>query len=134
MLCGLPVMVWASSWTHWLATTSFSQFLLHLYPSTSCRQDKLGERFCGWVGIPIPPLGVLLGYGKCPVQAPYSRVSQIPEGFHCPGFLVCPRGDSTPFQLSFPVLSPSILPPSTLLFPSLPPPPCFSFPLWVCEL
>ena len=42
-------------------------------PSTSCRQDRLivGWRFCGWICVLVPPLEILPGFRRWPVQAPY---------------------------------------------------------------
>ena len=57
-----PVIVWP-----------ILQSLLHLYPCTSCRQGHIsGGRFCGSVGVSLPPLEVLPGYRKWPHQPAFS--------------------------------------------------------------
>ena len=44
------------------------QVLHPLYPTTSCRQDKLSQRLCSWVGDPIP-LEVLPDYRRALIIA-----------------------------------------------------------------
>jgi hypothetical protein len=69
-------------------------------------EQIVGQKFCGWVGVPIPPLEVLPGYRRWLFLAPYppflgvlGSPSWIPGCFHCPRCLAHPR-DASPFQLS----------------------------------
>lgn len=76
--CCLPVG-WVSKWaSHWLAIL---QSLLRLWPCIS-----LGQTFCRWVGVPIPPLGILSDYWRWSLLLgilanvmcnPFSNVTQL---------------------------------------------------------
>lgn len=92
--------------------------------STLCRSDKLW--FCGWVGVPTPPLEVLLGYRRWPVQS--GSVSRdwksslashlwIPHSFCCCWFLPLSHN-----AFGNPLISPSTLSIHPQLCPHLMPP------------
>ena len=70
-------MGWVSSWAgHWLAIPSASAPFLSLHFLLT---GKIwGKKFCGCIGVPIPPLGVLPGYWRWRQQLlnpPLLRVS-----------------------------------------------------------
>lgn len=94
----------------------FPQVLCLFCPSTSCRQDILGRRFCGQVGIPVPPLEALpvREDGSCMLHYQESLLgspSQTPGSFCCTRFPHC-----FPDTLQFPSTLLYSLPPSLPLY------------------
>lgn len=55
--------------------------LLHQLPMKSRWSlqagQTVGRRFCGWVGVPVPPPEVLPGYRRWPVQVPRSLLLRV---------------------------------------------------------
>jgi hypothetical protein len=65
-------MGWVSSWTrYWLTTPSVSAPTP--IPAIFCDRISFGWKFCGWVGVPIPPLGLLPGHRRQPPQNLYPQ-------------------------------------------------------------
>jgi len=63
-------MGWVSiSDNQWLAAPSVSALSLSLYILQAAH--ILGQKFCGWVAVFYPPLGVLSGNRKWTIKAPY---------------------------------------------------------------
>lgn len=84
--------------------------LLGSSPSTLYRPDKLGPRFCGWVGIPIPSIDGSSGFRNWSVEVlcPLGVVASVnlidSRLFHCTRFAPAPEISPT-----VPVVPPNIL-------------------------
>lgn len=110
-------MAWDSRWaSHHLAGHSLT-FCSLLIPCTSYSRNVVVRRFVSGSGSPPLHWKSCLAIGR--YQSPLARSQpgsplQIPESFHCPRFLACPRDTPTPLHTHrhtlIPVLSPSIFP------------------------
>lgn len=100
--------------------TVFGQPFPQTTPSLSLRilsaGQILGQWFCTWVGVLVPPLEVLPGYRRCQLQAPYpsllgvsTRATPITSWFYpMPGLWQIPEMPHLQFPFSHMVLSPAL--------------------------
>jgi hypothetical protein len=72
IVSGTGTCPWDESQVGMVIGWPFPQTPLHLCPPSICKQDKFWvENFVGGFGSLIPPMGVLPGYRKWPLQVPY---------------------------------------------------------------
>ena len=95
-------MGWVSSWArHWLAIPSI--FAPSLFLHISQAGQILGKRFCGWVGVTLPPLEGPSAYRRWLLWAPYTpplqdsdRVYRFLGASPIPGFWLISEMPPTP--------------------------------------